>query len=910
MDNKRTFKEVFGIYFIASILVLTLFLIVPNALGVNQNVMIKGGWNMSNFSLNMANVNINIVYSNNGSNMIGGLITGACGGSAIYYTPDGFAICNPTASNRTDFDQFSNVGYLYTSTLATGLGTTISFTANESMNVSFNSTFYKFGGAGANFSIKVGKYPNNSTPIFTFSSTGGAVSNNNNTYLNTSDKIFFVFESSDGTADSTGIVFNITTQSYNITPSSAPDYSSTLNSDGFMFANHLNHSNYYENSVYPENLNKVYAKFFVNTTIVSVSPIIYNGFAYFPASNGYLYKNNASNISQNIQMFHLTNNIINGVGEKSVPAIANDTIYIGSIQGYVYMLNASNITQVFNSYNTGSYIQSSPIVYEGYVYIGVGNGDLLKLYANNLTARATYNVGGYAFGSPSCSDGFCYFTNGNAHEVIQMNITTFSPVNRFATGSVFASSPSVNGKYIYVFNDDSSAYQLNKTNISIISSSYATSCGGYNCESSFLVTMYNNYVYFGNGAWDGNFHEYGKLYQANASNISQIFNVLNLNGSSYTGFAIDKNGVGSVSVVNGTYSGNLSVNLTGTMYLINSSNITQVYDSYVYGGGQFDASHSRPYNDSSFNYILFSTEDGFVYQLTNETIPYVCNETWVKYYPDNICFGNNETIFYNDTAMCGTFTNVPVDNGTTETCSYANLYFNYATLTGNNLSVSLQLNLTSPRDLSGYATNLLNLLLDNSSGQYNYSSIDVNTTNNYTFNLVYYNLVAENYTLTGEFDFGIGQSEYITTDVYYFNITPYVCSENWNGQYTTCTNATQKLLYTDLNLCGTFNNVPANNGSNIVCSASTIDLNFNKGYAYNDINLFIILIFMIVIIIILIFSKAILIEFVAIIFEIIVYNAISYTYPFIITTISIILIFFTLLKIMWLMKENNIGGFK
>jgi eukaryotic-like serine/threonine-protein kinase len=54
---------------------------------------------------------------------------------------------------------------------------------------------------------------------------------------------------------------------------------------------------------------------------------------------------------------------------QSSPAVANGVVYVGSSDHNVYALNASTGTKLW-SYATGDYVYSSPAVANGVVYIG------------------------------------------------------------------------------------------------------------------------------------------------------------------------------------------------------------------------------------------------------------------------------------------------------------------------------------------------------------------------------------------------------------------------------------------------------------------------------------------------------------------------------------------------------------
>jgi outer membrane protein assembly factor BamB len=63
---------------------------------------------------------------------------------------------------------------------------------------------------------------------------------------------------------------------------------------------------------------------------------------------------------------------------ESSPAVANGVVYIGSNNGYIYALNAASGIQLWN-YSTSNPVWSSPAVVNGVVYIGSTDGNVYAL---------------------------------------------------------------------------------------------------------------------------------------------------------------------------------------------------------------------------------------------------------------------------------------------------------------------------------------------------------------------------------------------------------------------------------------------------------------------------------------------------------------------------------------------------
>ncbi len=351
----------------------------------------------------------------------------------------------------------------------------------------------------------------------------------------------------------------------------------TLALDNNMFANNINHDNYYNYS-YPNKLSNIHATFFTGYSM-DILPIIWNGNAYFLSTNGNLYQNNASNISEVINIF-VTDSANNRLDEKSMPMIVNETLYVGSTNGYVYKLNASNITQELGKYNSGGAIQSSPIIINNILYIGTSKtNQLLQINISDMTLMNNISTNYYNFASPSCDEQQCYFTSYDGG-IYQVNQTNFTLTNTYHTNRGFTSSPSYNEKYVYAVNDNGKAYQWNRSNVSELVNIYVF--GGDSNETSSLVSHYKEHVYFGSGSWISGTFDDSKIYQNDKDNISININTLDVVGSMYNGVSFGNNDLALFTVTKGTYENNISETMIGTAYLVNASNISNIIDIFKF----------------------------------------------------------------------------------------------------------------------------------------------------------------------------------------------------------------------------------------------------------------------------------------------------------------------------------------
>jgi outer membrane protein assembly factor BamB len=101
----------------------------------------------------------------------------------------------------------------------------------------------------------------------------------------------------------------------------------------------------------------------------------------------------------------------------SSPAVVGGLVYVGSYDDNVYCLNAANGTQVWN-YTTGNFVESSPAVVGGLVYIGSADANVYCL--NAATGALVWSctlVGSVSYSSPAVVNGVAYIgsEDGNVY---------------------------------------------------------------------------------------------------------------------------------------------------------------------------------------------------------------------------------------------------------------------------------------------------------------------------------------------------------------------------------------------------------------------------------------------------------------------------------------------------------------
>ena len=125
---------------------------------------------------------------------------------------------------------------------------------------------------------------------------------------------------------------------------------------------------------------------------------------------------------------------------ESSPAVANGIVYVGSNDNNVYALNATTGAKVW-SYTTGDAVSSSPAVVTGVVYVGSLDRNVYALNATTGAKVWSYTTGG-PVSSPAVSNGVVY-VGSDDHNVYALNATTGAKVWSFTTGYYVDSSPAV-----------------------------------------------------------------------------------------------------------------------------------------------------------------------------------------------------------------------------------------------------------------------------------------------------------------------------------------------------------------------------------------------------------------------------------------------------------------------------------
>jgi parallel beta-helix repeat protein len=152
----------------------------------------------------------------------------------------------------------------------------------------------------------------------------------------------------------------------------------------------------------------------------------------------------------------LTNNSLwkyqTGDFVDSSPAVVDGVVYIGSGDNNVYALNASTGSKIW-SYQTGFFVVSSPAVAAGVVYVGSCDGNFYALNSSTGNRIWSFQTGKEIRSSPVVYDQIVYFGTLNGADysnVYALDAVTGNKIWNYSLRSSFFSSPSVAGGIVYI----------------------------------------------------------------------------------------------------------------------------------------------------------------------------------------------------------------------------------------------------------------------------------------------------------------------------------------------------------------------------------------------------------------------------------------------------------------------------
>ncbi|MBI5046216.1 PQQ-binding-like beta-propeller repeat protein, partial [Candidatus Micrarchaeota archaeon] len=162
-----------------------------------------------------------------------------------------------------------------------------------------------------------------------------------------------------------------------------------------------------------------------------------------------------------------TANFTTNSAVSSSPVVANGYVYIGSNDYSVYQLNASNVSQQIANFTTGNMILSSVAVAGDYIYVGSFDNILYQLNASNISQQiANFTTGSSIYSVSAIADGYVY-TASEDSKVYQLNASNVSQqITNFTASSSIESSPAIANGYVYIGDNGGIVHQLNASNVS------------------------------------------------------------------------------------------------------------------------------------------------------------------------------------------------------------------------------------------------------------------------------------------------------------------------------------------------------------------------------------------------------------------------------------------------------------
>jgi outer membrane protein assembly factor BamB len=191
---------------------------------------------------------------------------------------------------------------------------------------------------------------------------------------------------------------------------------------------------------------------------VDSSPVIVNGKVYIGSHDA-----NLTCLDAIVGSVLWRQKIGNGIYTAST--IVDDKLYLTADPGFVFCLNAITGTMLWNYTTKALYMDSSPAVVNGKVYIGAGrnDGNIYCLDASTGGEQWKYQTGNSVYSSPAYFDGKIYIGSEDKN-VYCLNASTGSKLWNFSmAGLCFLSSPAYFDGKIYIGSQDKNMYCLNAT---------------------------------------------------------------------------------------------------------------------------------------------------------------------------------------------------------------------------------------------------------------------------------------------------------------------------------------------------------------------------------------------------------------------------------------------------------------
>lgn len=130
-------------------------------------------------------------------------------------------------------------------------------------------------------------------------------------------------------------------------------------------------------------------------------------------------------------------------------AVANETVYSIDETSIIYAINATDGEERWHRSPSADIERSTPVIWDGTLYLGSGEGDILALDAEDGSNEWRRSLGSDSVGPVAIADGTVYLP-GPEKELIAMSASDGHEVWRRSVSVTFSGPPVVAGNLVYI----------------------------------------------------------------------------------------------------------------------------------------------------------------------------------------------------------------------------------------------------------------------------------------------------------------------------------------------------------------------------------------------------------------------------------------------------------------------------